>query len=397
MVLNRAFPKMPSELIFVLNCAKSTGAEREKISTLLSPNIDWDWILRLAMVHGIFPLVYNTLNSLDNPVVPEYVIKTLRQNYIKNAINVVGMTDEIVRIIKNMDECGIQPLILKGSPLSVKINEDIAFRPSNDIDILVDPLEFARAEKILEQIGYKRYSPDFSLTPRQQKAYFERYHHFEYFHLKRAIHVELHWRIRSFNVKRFPTSSNLSTQKMNIAGCLVPVMDDEYWLLFLMVHGYKHMWSRLRWLYDIKEFMKMNIDWDKMILLADISELRPIIHQTLILANELFDVPIPDHLEKSVANDQKAWQLAYTVMDKLSININENNLPNPKFSPLKNDILNNFDYFNFSSKWKSKLFFLFSLFKPDEKEFKLISLPDILYPLYYLIKPFYWLWRRIIL
>jgi len=391
MALNRAFPKMPPELIFVLSCAKYTETDKEKTNALMTPNIDWDRVLRLAITHRLFPLVYNTLNSLDKTSVPEYVIKTLQQHCIKNALKVVSITNEIVRIINQMGENEIQPLILKGSPLSVKINEDSVFRPTNDIDILVDPLEFARAEKVLEQMGYKRYSPDFSLTPWQQKAYFKRHHHFEYFHLKRAISVELHWRIRSFNIKRFPTSSNLSTQKINIAGCLVPVMDDEYWLLFLMVHGYKHMWSRLRWLYDIKEFMKINVDWDKIVIQADISELRPILHQTLILVNKLFDVAIPNRMEESVANDHKAWKLAYTVLGKLFTI--ENNLPSTK-SPFKKDLLINLNYFNFT--WENKVFSLFSLLKPSEREFKLISLPDILYPLYYIVKPFHWLWKRIL-
>jgi len=394
MALYRTLPKISPELIFVLSCTRYTETDKETFRTLLSPTIDWDLVLHLSLAHGLFPLVYNALKGLDNPTVPEYVIKTLRQHYLINALKVMGQTNEIVRIIKTMDEYGLQPLILKGSPLSVKINEDIAFRPSNDIDMLVNPLDFDRAEQIIEQMGYKRYSPDFVLTPRQQKAYFGTHHHFEYFHLKRAISVELHWRIRSFNVKNFPLTSKLSTQMINVEECLVPVMDDEYWLLFLMVHGYKHFWARLRWLYDIKEFMKLKIDWDKLIYQADISELRPILHQSLILANQLFNVPIPDCLEQSVANDRKAWQLAYTVMDKLSINIRVNNLPNFKFPPLRDGALSSFNYFNL--KWKNKLYFLFFIFRPSEKEFQLISLPDFLYPFYYLIKPPYWLWRQII-
>jgi len=394
MVLDKSLAKIPRELKFVLNCSKYSQTEKETISTFLSPNMDWDYILRLAMDHGIFPLVYNTLHSLDSPIIPEYVINSLRQSSIKNAMKVVGMSDEIIRILKSMNEYGIQVLILKGSPLSIKINEDIAFRPSNDIDILVDPLEFASAEKILMQMGYSRVYPDFSLTQRQQKAYFERCNHFEYSHLTRNILVELHWRIRFYNVKYFPPLSKLSTQKIDIAGYLVPVMDNEYWLIFLMVHGHKHMWSRLRWLYDIKEFMKMNINWDKLLVQADISGLRPIINQTLILANELLDVPIPDCMVQSVANDQKAWQLALIAIEKLFINVNELSLDDPQFSPLKKNIFDDLDYYNLP--WKSKLFLIFALFKPCEVEFKLISLQDNLYPLYYLIRPLYWLRRALI-
>lgn len=391
MVHNRLFPQISNELRFVLSCTNKvshieTEVDHKELLTLL----DWDSVLNLALTHSFFPFVYNTVSRLDSSAVPKYVITTLKQHYLKNAIKVVGIADEIVRIVKYMDNYGIQPLILKGPSLSVRINEDITLRPSSDIDILVDPLEFDEAEKLLEQMEYKRISPDFPLTPRQRKYYYKNDHHFEYFHNRRAVLVELHWRIRSFNLKSFPTASNLSTQKINITEYPVPVMDDAYWLVYLMVHGYKHMWSRLRWLYDIKELMYHTLDWDKIIFIADNSELRSILHQTVILLDVLFKVPIPDQLQESVVIDQKAWQLSYTVMEKLCGNINKKDLPESKFSHKKN-----FHYYNFNSRWRNQLFYIASFLKPTKEEFNLIALPDILFPLYYLIKPFNWLWRHL--
>jgi hypothetical protein len=379
---------MSPELKFVISCINTTETTEEVISSL-----DWNIVLNLAIIHGIFPLVYNTISRLNNSTVPKNIILFLQQKYIRNTIIVVGLADEIVRIVSEMELSSVHPLILKGPPLSIKIKEDIALRVSNDIDILVDPAEFPRAEKILEKLDYKRISPDFPLTPRQQKNFFKKDHHFEYINEKRAIKVELHWRIRSFNIKRFPIVSNLCTQKIDVNGFPVPVMNNEYWLIYLMVHGYKHMWVRLRWLYDIKKFIEQNIDWKKTILIADNSELRPILHQTLILLNILFEVPLPHCLKQSVENDKKAWQLYYTVMEKLCIT--QTGLPDYKFSLINSLSSKRINYYDFSSKLSNKLSYIISQFKPHEEEFKLIFLPDFLFPLYYIIKPFYWLWRRI--
>ncbi len=388
MAQENSFPKISKELKFVLECTHDINKAAE-IKELF-PLLQWDNVINMAMTHRLFPFVYNAMRQFGSSEVPENVIKLLQQEYMKSAIKVVGIADEIVRIVNFMRDYGIQPLILKGPPLSVRINEDITLRPSSDIDILVDPLEFEKAEKILELMEYTRISPDFLLTPRKRKFYYKNDHHFEYFHNKHAILVELHWRIRSFDVKLFPTASSLSTQKINITECLVPVMDDEYWLMYLMVHGYKHMWTRLRWLYDIKEFLNNNLDWDKIIFIANNSELKSILHQTVILLNVLFDVSIPDQLQESVVNDQKAWQLSNTVMENLCENTNKENLPNLKFSRLKN-----VNYYNFSSRWRNMLIYISSLFKPTKDEFELIVLPDILFPLYYLIKIFNLLWKRI--
>ena len=387
MVLQRELSKLSPELIFVLSCAND--GDKHKTSALLALNLDWEIVLRLSLSNGLFPLVYNTLINLDKSQVPESVIKTLKHYFFINALKITSQNKEIIRIVLSLDEHGIQPIILKGSPLSVKINEDITYRPSNDIDILVDPLEFDKTEKILEQIGYKRYSPDFKLTPRQQKTYLEIHHHFEYYHSQRAIFLELHWKIRSFNVKKFPTASNLGTQKINISECPITVMDNEHWLLFLMIHGYKHFWHRLRWLYDILEFLKLKIDWQKLIYLADKFESMVILHQSLILANRLFDVPVPVCLEQSLTTDKKAFKLANTVINNLRKSENKKNYSKHTIKKMFYD----YNYSNYTIK--NKLNHLLLLTKPSLVEFKIISLPDILFPCYYIIRPVYWLGKQI--
>lgn len=378
--------KMSPELEFVLSCINSAEVPEEVIASL-----NWNMVLNLAVIHSIFPLVYNTISRLNYPTVPKNIVMILQQKCIRSAIIIVGLADEIVRIVKDMEHSGVQPIILKGPPLSIKINEDIALRASSDIDILVDPAEFQRAEKILEKLEYRRISPNFSLTPRQQKNFFKKDHHFEYVNDKRAIKVELHWRIRSFNIKHFPSVSDLNTQKINVAGFAVPVMGNEYWLIYLMVHGYKHMWVRLRWLYDIKIFIEQNINWKKIITIAENTELKPILHQTLILLNTLFEVPIPQCLKQSVANDKKAWQLYYAVMEELCTS--KNNSYNPTF--MNNFTLKKINYFDFNSKFSNRLYYLLTTLKPRDIDYKLISLPDILFPLYYFIKPIYWFLRYI--
>lgn len=389
---NNSFPKISNELKFVLSCTNETKDITENIDSETS--LDWDMVLNLALTHGFYPYVYNTLSQLNRPEIPEYVLKIMQQRYIRNTLKVIGISDEIVRITKHMKENDIETIILKGPPLSLKINEDITLRPSGDIDILVDPLDFAKAEELLEHLEYRRSSPDFQLTSSQQNFYFKNYHHFEYYHKKRAILVELHWRIRSFNVKDFPSASNLNIQTIDIAGCPVHVMDDEYWLIFLMVHGYKHKWERLRWLYDIKQFIKQDFDWDKVTSLAEKSDLSPILHQTLLLLKLLYNIPIPDRLVQPATKDYKAWQLSNTVMKKL-VNPNNKDLTISKFAFLIDYSLENANYNNLTSNLLNNISYKLSLFKPTETEFKLISLPDVLFPLYYLIKPFYFLRKSI--
>lgn len=381
--------QIPIELKFVLNCTNENNNQTSNNDRDIS-NLDWNRVLTLSFEHGLYPFVYNYLNTYQHHDIPDYVMNTFKHSYIKNCITTMSLSHEIARIVTYMDKNGLKPIILKGPILSARINEDIALRPSSDIDVLFDPHEFDKAEILLEQMDYKRISPDFQLTPRQRRFYIRNDHHFEYYHNKLGIVVELHWRIRSFDIKHFSAVAKIPTQRIENAGSLVHTMDDEYWLVYLMIHGYKHLWSRLRWLYDVKKIINCgNISWNLVYSIADKSEVKSILHQTLILLNIFFEVPIPDKLQESTKNDHKAWYLSETVLS--SLNQTDKNEQSSLSSRIKN-----ISYFNFNASWRNKIYHISSLLKPDEVEFKQIPLPDSLFPLYYLLKLYHYVKKSVL-
>jgi hypothetical protein len=367
---------------------------KEKNHILLPQSVNWDLFLHLAVYHRLFPLAYKTLCSLNNPAVPAEVINALQQEYRQNALRSLCMTGEMVRIINSFEENGIQCLVLKGHPLAFKLYGDFALRPSKDIDILVEPQKLEQAEKILKEEGYINNTYDFPMTPRQKRSQINQLKHYIYFNSERNICLEIHWKIHHIDLG-LPALSNLCAGKLEIAGSMVPVMADEEWLWFLMVHGCGHKWFRLRWLCDIDRFMRQSncLDWDKIIFMANKSGLKIILHQTMILLKELFALPIPAGLKQSVLHDDKAWDLAKTVINKLVDK--EDNISELQFLYLKNSILMINYNLKLYSGFSNKLAYISSLCKPIGQDYKLISLPDSLYPLYYFIRPFAWLWRRI--
>lgn len=378
------------ELLFVLNCAKFPKVEYDKLNTLLSKDLNWDLILHLAMVHAVFPLVYKTISELDNPTVPEHFIQTLQKDYKNSALRAFCMTAEMIRIIKTLEKQGIQPLVLKGVPLAQKLYKDITLRPSGDIDILVDPQKFAIADKVLEHFKYRRIYPDWTMTPYQEIIFLKKFSHFSYSYSGQAI--ELHWKAIHADIKGFPTLSSIKTQEIDILGHQLRTMADEEWLIYLFIHGCNHMWLRLRWLIDIAIFMQKELDWNKIFYLADNYRIKQMVHLTLILLNELLAIPIPDTITQSIAKDTKAWKLANFIINKLS-NI-ENRVGNSKLSYLKNFIQENNYHISFRTGWTRKLSYFIHMFRPNIPDLQLISLPDKLYWLYFLVRPFYWVKRR---
>ena len=371
-LINRESLLKSEELQFVLNCINNKSVFDN------TTHLNLDKVVMYAVEHRLFPIVFNVLHHRNDVQNIGSIMKIFQTACFYNAYNITQITNETIRIADKMDNNGIETIFLKGPPLSVRLGEDTALRVSRDIDLLVDINKFDMAEVVLEQLGYRLLVPDFTLTKSQRKFYLRNDHHFEYYHPKIDIVVELHWRIRSYNIKHYSVISNINTQTIDFFDTKIKVMEDEHWLIYLMIHGYKHLWSRLRWLYDIKKFIKDGCDWDKAIAIANKAEVSTIMRQTMILLNILLEVPYPDKLRKTIENDRKAWLLAERVLIELNRDMS---LPDNSLGRI-----NNIDYFNFNDRWLDKVYALVALLKPNEREFKQVTFPDYLFSLYYLQK-----------
>ncbi|KUK65715.1 MAG: hypothetical protein XD84_0332 [Desulfotomaculum sp. 46_80] len=383
-MLKDPFNNIPPELWLML---ASASGDKAKIQNLLQLPVNWDYLLQLAINHRVYPLVYKTLKHLNNPEVPEYVIDYLQQRYQENAVRALTMTGETVRISKYLKNNGIHAVVLKGAPLSLYLYSDITIRPSRDIDILVAPDELIKAQELLESEGYYPILPECNMTSRQLQIYFMFTHsyHFGYWHSEKNIYLELHWRLG--HALPMPKESNI--KRIEMSGSLMPVLSDEELLLYLISHGASHAWCRLRWLVDIVKFIQQkDIDWDRFSDLVNSIGMKSILHQTLILANRLFDVPLPTNYLSELTYTKYDWRLACTAMNVcLTVADNESNDKYTKHCwKIYNDLLR--------VGWKSKLFYFFKYyFSPHMNDIKLISLPNTLFPLYYTIRPFTWLVR----
>ena len=387
--VSEPFDKISPELWLMLACA---GGDNLKVQNLMQQPVNWGLFLQLAVHHRVYPLAYKTLSQLSNSVVPEHVLSFLRKKYQENTIYSLSLTGETVRMVRALEGHGIRCIVLKGAPLAWRLYGDIAIRPSRDIDILVPFEQLEKAMDILESEGYHEINV---LTTRQFEIYFKNikknHHHLDYQHSKKNIFLELHWKpSRGFHL--FPEPTDNILKRTMVMGNSLPVLSDEEWLLYLMVHGARHGWFRLRWLADIAKFTQIEgIDWKKISLLAQEFGVVSILQQSLILANRLFSVPIPLGLVFSVSNDRSAWRLACVGM-------------NLCLTTADCEIMGNSEQSNYFRKiynaqlwpgWKNRLNTVLKPFKPTISDIKLISLPDRLYAAYYFIRPIYWLWRRL--
>ena len=119
--------------------------------------------------------------------------------------------------------------------------------------------------------------------------------------------LEIHWRLEPYPSKE-PTFDELWERKRvsSITSYPVYFLGEEDLFLYLVSHGARHGWFRLRWLLDIDQMVRKGFDLEKTKHLLNKYRRSHIGGQALLLASELLKTPIEGDLKKlTERNDSK--------------------------------------------------------------------------------------------
>ncbi|MEA3573920.1 nucleotidyltransferase domain-containing protein [Peribacillus frigoritolerans] len=344
------------------------------INSELFTNINWKLFIQLVRHHRVYPLIYLKLRNLDENIVPPNVIKTLHQEYKKNIFQMLNLSVEMQQVSKLFAENRILLLFLKGPVIANDIYGDISLRTSKDLDILISRTDLKRAEELLLNNGYERENTPFLLNEWKRRK-----HHLAYFHPIKRIQIEIHWRLHPPPTKE-PTFDHLWERKRISTLTTYPVyfLGKEDLFSYLVSHGARHGWFRLRWLTDIDQMIKNGLNIEKVNLLLNKYQYHYMGGQALILASLLLNTPIPNKI-KQLTEKSRSKKLA-KISIKFIINMCE-------FQYQK-------DYF-FSLKSNSQKFItILLLFYPSSADSETLKLPKLLHFLYFPLRPFLWTWRK---
>ncbi|HKX11301.1 MAG TPA: nucleotidyltransferase family protein [Stellaceae bacterium] len=303
-------PGFPPELMLAIACARWPLDESARREIELRAGVTLDWTLFLAWIerHGIGPLAHHNLRQAGSPLIPPPVLAELASRYARNVKLVLRQIAEAQRIQRTLNEAGIGSILIKGPVLSMIAFGDPALRASRDIDLLVAPVQLREADRLIRDAGYRRFAPDFELTPRQH-ALHERFRcQFGYHSEVSGLVVELHWRLTS-NARLFRLDEGVlgeRSRRVSLGGGDFRTLPSEDLFLYLCVHGGMHVWFRLKWLADIAALLRGAAPG----FIESVAEranslgiARPV-RQALVLAQSLLDAPAPESVLRSAARDR---------------------------------------------------------------------------------------------
>ncbi|HWJ77138.1 MAG TPA: nucleotidyltransferase family protein [Niallia sp.] len=378
------FTHVPRELKLIIEILMKEKEYFSDNNKDLFININWNLFLELAFHHRIYPSLYVKLKDYFTNLVPKHVMQTLAMEYKNNTIKMLCLSAELEEINTLFTKNNVQSIFLKGPVLAKQLYGDISNRTSSDIDLLVRIDDLNQVDGLLKKKGYQK-EDEFLAVFDEWKW---RNHHISYFHPRKQTLVEIHWRL-SPGPKKESSFEELWRRKSTVYFAQNPIhtLGKEDLFLFLVTHGARHGWSRLRWLVDIHNLIKDELNWGELQKLLKRYQNIKIAGQAVILVNELFDTEF--NVGQPWLINNRSLKLAQDAVFYLERMININAIPVPA------DIRKYHKSHLYSlMSFKHRIIFLLSIMYPSHLDAVTLPLPKYLHFLYFPLRPILWICRK---
>jgi len=354
-------------------CCSRREADAAELRTLLTEEINWEYVFATAQAHGVLPLLHKHLGGES---VPSQVLSRLKRESVANSQNVLHLIAKQLRVVRLFKENGIAVALFKGPLLAQMAYGEISLRQAGDIDVLINRRDFDHARTLLESLGYEMRP---RLTNAQLASHLNNHCELQFMRDEWFTVVDLHWELapRSFvfNLRAADVMSRL--QQVSFAGTAVETFGAEDLVLYLAMHGAKHLWRRLEWIASLAESIRVDLNWDVLVQRAEHAHATRMLALGLRLAQKFSNVDIPADVLAQIDADGAIQRMSEQVAAQLfntfgAAESTETNLYNLRIMDRKRDAL---------------VSALRAIFVPTFPDWQALALPAPLHSLYYAFRP----------
>lgn len=311
---SRQDPSRQTEWLALLQCT-SPRADLDRLASLVQSPFSWPVFLQGAEEHRVIPLVGANVKHLDHALIPPQIRDKLRELQPVQTLFALQLTAELFRLLAKLADAGIQVLITKGPALAVRCYGEPGMRQYGDLDLVVREADIRRATQAMLAFAYEPRVPLTAIDAQKTAG--------EYAFRKHGtdLLIEFHTE-RTFRYHPRPLQIEKVFERsafVTIDGREVPVLSLEDELVLICVHGAKHFWERLMWIADVAALIsRQQMDWDRVLAVANEVGAQRILHLGLRLAADLLDAELPAHLKAAVQSDRTVAKLAAQIESRLA-------------------------------------------------------------------------------
>lgn len=350
---------------------------KARLTELLSLKIDWEELINKAYAHRLTPLLWFHLKNFREKI-PALIQQRLETLYQENLRRSFFQTGELIKLCKLFEANDIPVIPYKGPALAAQLYGDISLREFADLDLLIRWNDVHKARQLLLGHGFQMAVE----IPDEKLSLYSRSECDQVFINKETgIYLELHWAITP-PYFCFPlTTEELLNQSVDVTlvGKKVKGLQAEELLLVLCINGTKEIWRRLEWLCGIAELIRQNqqMNWRRVQTEAKKYKSERMLFLLLYLARELFDVTLPEDINKKIDNDKAIPSLANMAIESLFQK--ERSFSRTKMHLFRLRARENF--------FVRVHYCALRLTTPTYKDITAIRFPRSLFFLYYLVRP----------
>jgi hypothetical protein len=368
-------PTSALRLLFACGRSIPDGQEVADLARSLGP-AEWAAFLSLSRAHALVPLVRRALGRAG-VAVPDGVAEVLSRVHVEIGARQAILARELTRVVGELQRADIPVLVYKGPALAVQAYGDAHARSSQDLDLLVRPVDFLRARSALLASGYSANGGPEAPHPVMFRSECDE----SLVHVSTSVMVELHWAVTPpylgtpYDVPAlFDRSVPIEAGTLSIRA---PGLEDT--VVLQSINGTKDAWGKLETAIALAAIIRRDdLDWSAILrFAAEVRALRTL-HIALELVRLLLTVPVPAAATDSLARDDLARAIARETRDRIQAN--------PLAAMGARQRLMFAVWARDSGPERLRLL-LRRAFTPTEADVRSFPLPGSLWPLHYLLRP----------
>jgi hypothetical protein len=304
----------------------------------------------------------------------------LKQKVEHNRLQMLQKTATLVRVVKEFEKEGIPVIALKGPALAQNLYGNFSMKASVDLDVLIRKENLYKAIQVLIGLNFSDNTGAHKFTHKQINYCLGNFQHIDFKDPITGAYLELHWKINHLEHLTNVTLNQIWDRNfsvINLAEHPVYILKPELEYLFLASHGLSHSFRRLQWLYDFTSFQNKystvldNVSGD-------------------FIKENMYLIQIATNCAECIFNLNT---VAHKVHSKLYI---KHFLGALKFQANRNRYLSNwFDTMGtlILIKGYIRILKLLLIQTTSPRDWKILRLPDRLFFMYFLLRPFLYVYR----
>ncbi|MEH2417060.1 nucleotidyltransferase domain-containing protein [Nostoc sp.] len=377
------------EINLLLCCTriKIDTSTTSQIHKLLQTDLNWDYLLQKAYQHGVFLLLYESLQKTHPELIPQNISNRLHAySRIKTARNLF-LAKQLCQILDLLGSDNISAIPFKGPTLATLAYGNLVLREFSDLDILVRKDDYLRAKELLIRQGYRhKYFPEHEVDSYQAQLIRD----------DGKVGIDLHYEMVTKD-SFFPLDSTPFWQRLqplSIAGQTVATLQPEDALLVAYIHGSKEDWRSLKRVCDFAELIRAypQLNWEQILEPVErLGNKRGFLLALLLACNHL-SLPLPEVVSQKFKVSPQLRFLAEQLYQQMVCDAELENQLTPSdglsffIGGLSLVRIANTDSFRVRVQYCLDI-----AFRLNERDRAFFLLPDFLYFLYYPLR-----WFRLI-